>query len=97
VDLHPVRSKTQALGGGFLRRRRFRVIHRASVWGCTAVDVESFDIDQEGLLDHIEIVGGDGGFIDPAGTVKMYVSWYLGEAIRAEAVEILSNPICSGR
>jgi len=67
------------------------------VWGCTAVNVVSFNIDQVELLDHIEIVGGDGGFVDPMGTVKMLVAAYLTEAITAEAVAILSNPSCSGQ
>ena len=67
------------------------------VWGCTAVDVLSFGIDQQDLLDSIEIVGGDGGIVDPMDTLKVFVSAYLTEAITAESVAILSNPSCSGQ
>jgi len=67
------------------------------VWGCTAVDVLSFDIDNVELLDSIEIVGGDGGIVDPTGQLKMNVSVYLKAAILTAAVANLSNPSCSGQ
>jgi hypothetical protein len=66
------------------------------VWGCSAVDIVSCEINQEELRDRIQIVPGDGGLLDPMNQLNMFVAFYLGAAIRDAAIASLSSPVCSG-